>query len=360
MVKLGTLFFIFLAFLGMPVCSSSAQTITVAVVAPDDSKMERDIIAGLEKAFFDMDIRGDVIAFHETCDTGSDLKTAARIVRRKASFVIGYSCENSAFEAQKIYDTADIPLFLLSLSTPKLTSERHDNTIRLTSRTDKHYDTFAQLVNQDFPTSRFLILNDTSKEASSFINVLKKELPKKSYKALDLPEKQINQNIKKIQQSSDFKPNIIILGAITEDSAVRMISRVREAGIKLPILGLDVLGSPQFGKMIGDMKEGIYFYAAEKKNYSLDAATLITEMRLETGEVNDLMIGSYVAAQIFHEELLRNESPSSPVILREKSFKTVLGPIDFDVDGDIKNRFPRQLYKWLENEIILTSQPIDK
>ncbi|MGN0905014.1 MAG: hypothetical protein ACI4PW_07645, partial [Alphaproteobacteria bacterium] len=125
------------------------------------------------------------------------------------------------------------------------------------------------------------------------------------------------------------------------------ISRVREAGIKTPVIGLDVLGTPEFSRMIGSMKEGIYYYAFEDRRHSFDAAGLIAGMRFSGIEPTQAAIASYAAAQIWWQA--RRNAGEGRLALHDRTYETVMGSVSIDGGGDIRDGLPGVLYRWEGN-----------
>lgn len=329
----------------------AAEDLRIAVVAPENSGREQEVITGLEMALKDLNAytsyNVSIRSYPETCRTEEDRRAAVRIAEENPSFVIGYVCAYSAMAAQQEYAARNIPYFTLSIVAPSLTSQKNENVVRLCPRTDRQFADFAEMLKQRYPGRRFILLDDTTPDSGKFMDVLEKALDSKRVKRLKVPLRQANKNIKMLSQQSDFKDDFIVIGSVIPDEAVRLISRVREAGIKTPVIGLDVLGTPEFSRMIGSMKEGIYYYAFEDRRHSFDAAGLIAGMRFSGIEPTQAAIASYAAAQIWWQA--RRNAGEGRLALHDRTYETVMGSVSIDGGGDIRDGLPGVLYRWEGN-----------
>ena len=118
-------------------------------------------------------------------------------------------------------------------------------------------------------------------------------------------------------------------------------------------IGTEVLGTADFSAKIGNMKHELYFYAAQSPRYSLDAASVVADLRFGDKPAGDASVGAYAASQIFLKH-------KRGVPLYGKRFKTALGTLEFDRTGAMKNALPGQFFKWVNNQIKSDFELIEK
>ncbi len=326
--------------------AATAQSIVNAVVvAPEGSSAERDIVLGIEKAFSDAEQSVSVQTVNESCSFLNGKKQAKEIAALSPDFVVGYTCALSAVSAQNEYFKAKIPYFAVLAVDPELTALKNRNVFRLSINTEKQFKPFADMLDEQYRGKRFLILKDGDVRANRFAEMLEKTLPEGSFQTLDLPTNHLNQNIKKLEKASDFKADYIIITSLSPKQAVRLVSRVREAGLKTPIIGLNVLKTADFNRMTGSLKHEIYFMDAVGVRHLADTAALIASMRFSGTEPSDTLLLAYAAAQI------RMQIPKDKQELNTRNipFDTIAGPVVFDDFGDMVELPPQALYKWHEN-----------
>lgn len=320
------------------------NTVKVTVVAPEGSAAEQEIVAGVESAFKDAERPVFVRTVRENCSFSKDRQQAKIIALSAPDFVIGYTCSFSAVSAQNEFSKAGIPFFAVSTVAPELTSLKNQNVFRMGINTEKQFIKFADMLKARYDGKRFLILKDGDVRAAKFADILEKTLPAGNFRVLELPTNQLNQNINKLSQPSDLNENYIIITSLSSKQAVRLVARVREAGIKLPVIGLNVFKTPDFNRMLGNLKQEVYFFDAEGGRYSLDAAPLIAGLRFAGSEPTETMLSSYAAAQIWMQAFGNGDAEP-----HGKAFKTVLGRLVFDDFGDLAELPPQTMYKWFEN-----------
>lgn len=335
----------------------AARILRPLVIAPQDSQEAQDIRTGLEKAFSDMGIDADIRFIPETCNAASSFAVPSSILRR-TDFVIGHFCSSSFDKARAEYQKNNIPLFILGLTDPTLTAEPNKNILRLIPRTNSLYGGFIGELKKHGASNRYIIVGDGTARSAEFAEILKKELPQAHFESVELPEKQTDDNIKKLSELSDFQADYIIVTSSVTRHAVRVISRIREAGLKMPILGLNTLGTLEFSQMLGSMKDNILFYRPEQGHHLLDAVPLVAEMRFNGDEVSELTVVSYAAVQVYRQAQTRQKGDAPPVF-HEAGFKTSLGKVDFNVFGDVENLFPGQFFRWDGNRIVPVRQPVE-
>lgn len=335
----------------------TARTLRPLIVAPQDSQEAQNIRTGLEKAFSDMNIDADILFIPETCRNASSFAVPSSVLRR-TDFVIGHFCSSSLDKVKAEYQKNNIPLFVLGITDPVLTASANKNIIRLIPRTKSLYDGFVRELKKHKASGRYIIAGDGTAQSDEFNGVLKKELPQEQVKMIELPEKQADDNIKKLSELSDFNADYIIVTSSATRHAVRVISRIREAGLKMPVIGLNTLGTLEFGQMLGSMKDNIFFYRPELGHHLLDAVPLVAEMRFNGDEVGELTVVSYAAVQIYCEADARTKGDIPPVF-HKSGFKTSLGNVDFNAFGDVENLFPGQFFRWDENRVVPVRQLVE-
>lgn len=342
-------------FLQTNVCA--ARIVRPLIVAPQDSQEARDIRTGLEKAFLDMNVDADIRFVPETCGTASSFSVPPAVLRR-TDFVIGHFCSSSFEKAGAEYRKNNIPVFVLGITDPTLTAAPNKHIVRLIPRTNSLYAGFIRELKKRHPSGRYIIADDATDKSDAFVEILKKELPRSHIKIIELPEKQADDNIKKLSELSDFKADFVIVTSSLTRHAVRVISRIREAGLKMPVVGLNTLGTLEFSQMLGSMKDNIFFYRPEHGHHLLDAVPLVAEMRFNGDEVGELTVVSYAAVQVYHQADARRTGDAR-VVFHETKFQTFLGDVDFDAFGDVKNLFPGQFFRWEENAVVPARQLVE-
>lgn len=324
---------------------ANAADFSAAVVVPADKPaLAEEIAVGLDRAFAEKGYSLKVSYFDGRCDARKDRALFGKVLRLKPDFALGYLCGN----LQLIENKPDFPVFLLDGTVP----ENAEGLIRLTPDDARMRDGFVKALSE-LDGKRFLLANDTTGRADELLQKLRGALSSGRFTEVEVPPKKLNENINNLSQYIDSKYDFIIIPSADVSNAVRLVSRIREAGLKQPIIGTGVLGTADFSAKIGSMKEEIYFYAAQSPRYSLDAASVIAELRFEDKPAGDAAVSAYAAAQIF---LKQPESRN----FGGKKFKTVLGTLEFGDDGAMKTVLPGQFFKWVNNQIKPDFELIEK
>lgn len=316
--------------------NAEAATFSAAVVVPADKPALTDEIAsGLSKAFSEKGHTLKISYFEERCEPYGGRALFGKVLQMSPDFALGYSCD----EPPAIERMPEFPVFLLGGTIP----ENANGLVKLTPDDVRMRDGFVKALSE-LDGKRFLLANDMTGRADELLKKLRRGLASDRFTEVAVPPNKLNENINNLSQYTDSNYNLIIVSSADVSNAVRLVSRIREAGLKQPIVGTGVLGTSTFSAKIGSMKEGIYFYSAQSPRFSLDAASVIADLRFEDKPAGDASVAAFAAAQIFLKQP-QNRNFSG------KKFKTVLGTLEFDADGTMKNALPGQFFKWVGNQI---------
>lgn len=325
--------------------NAEAATFSAAVVIPADKPaLAEEIAVGLDEVFTEKGHSLKISYFEELCDVRKDATLFGKVLRAAPDFALGYSCGN----LQAIENKPDFPVFLLDGTVP----ENADGLIKLAPAPQVLHDGFVAALAK-FENKRFLLLNDMTGRADVLIEKLRRGLPENSFTEVSVPPNKLNENVSILSQYVDSEYNFILIPSADVSNAVRLVSRIREAGLKQPIIGTGVLGTADFSAKIGNMKHELYFYAAQSPRYSLDAASVVADLRFGDKLAGDASVGAYAASQIFLKH-------KRGVPLYGKRFKTALGILEFDRTGAMKNALPGQFFKWVNNQIKSDFELIEK
>ncbi len=325
--------------------NAEAATFSAAVVVPADKPALADEIAsGLSKAFAESGNSLKISYFEERCEPQKDRALFGKVLKMSPDFALGYSCD----DPQTVEKMPDFPVFLLGGAVP----ENMKRLVRLTPDDVLMYDGFVEAL-KELKNQRFLLVNDATGRADALLQKLRAELPSDHFTEISVPPNKLNENINILSQYVDSEYNFILVPSADVSNAVRLVSRIREAGLKQPIVGTGVLGTPAFSAKIGSMKEEIYFYAAQSPRFSLDATSVITDLRFKDKPAGDASVSAFAAAQIFLKQ-------AGGLDFSRQKFKTVLGLLEFDDNGAMKNALPGQFFKWVGNQINVAFQPFEK
>lgn len=325
--------------------NAEAATFSAAVVVPADKPvLAEEIASGLSKAFTEKGHSLKISYFEERCEPHKDRVLFGKVLRMAPDFALGYSCD----EPQAVERMPEFPVFLLGGTVP----ENAGGLVKLTPEPAILYDDFVEALTE-FKDKRFLLLNDMSGKADELLQKLRNGLPEDGFTEVALPPHQLNDNINNLLQYIDSKYDFILVPSADTANAVRLVSLVMDAGLKQPIIGTGVLGRADFSAKIGSVKPEIHFYAAQCPRFSLDAASVVADLRFEDKPAGDAAVAAFAAAQIFLKQPKR-------IDFKGKKFKTVLGTLEFDSKGAMKNALPGHFFKWVDNQIKFDFELIEK
>jgi branched-chain amino acid transport system substrate-binding protein len=131
---------------------------------------------------------------------------------------------------------------------------------------------------------------------------------------------------------------VVFFGGYHPEAAV-IVKQMRQQGVMAQFLGADALNTLEFATLAGNAANGVMFTnAAEARNLP-SAAKVVEEFRKEGFEPEGYTLSTYAAIQAWAQAVAKagtTDSEKVAAALRSQTWNTVVGALDFDTKGDLK------------------------
>jgi branched-chain amino acid transport system substrate-binding protein len=306
----------------------------------------RDRIA-TEMAVRDLNAQGGVLGatvtlvpVDDACGLQRSVEAARELVKAQVHAVIGHFCSHSSLLAAGIYETADILMISPSSSHPRLTEEGRLNVFRLYGRDDDQGRLAGDFLAEHWARQRIAILHDGSTYGEGLAIEARKQLRARGVTeaiyALYKPNAADYTDL--VEQMEAAEIDVLYVGGYGPDAG-RILRTARERGNGLRLVGGDGLGMDEFWTIAGRAGEGTIFSGQREPSTLPGAADVLAEFRARGLGTRSGGLAYYAAVQVWAQAVERAGTLKLAAVaetLREKRFKSVLGPVAFDREGDLR------------------------
>ena len=301
-------------------------------------------------------VLGENLSLYEgddACDPKQAVSVANKIATRGIEFVAGHFCSGSSIPASAVYAENGVLMITPASTNPKLTDDAYDNgwdtILRVAGRDDKQGETAGAFIMKEFKNKNVAILHDKSAFGKGVADETRKYIRSKGkketmYEAYTSGEKDFSALVSKMKQR---KIGIIYLGGYHTEGGL-LLRQARSQGLKAVLLGPDALNSSEFWSITGKSGEGALFTFAPDPRNNKEARKIVQEFQDSGYDPEGYTLYSYIAIRLWADAANRagtTDAYELAEFLRSNSFKSVLGKVEFDKKGDMKN-FPFVVYKW--------------
>jgi branched-chain amino acid transport system substrate-binding protein len=290
---------------------------------------------------------------------------AQKLVDSKVSAVVGHFNSGASIPASKVYSDAGIPQISPGSTNPKYTQQGFKTAFRVVAHDDQQGPTIARFAVENLKAKKVAVIDDSTAYGQGLADAFEKTA--KSLGAEVVAREHTT------DKDTDFKailtkikgrtPDLIMFGGI-DPQAGPMVKQMSELGIKAKYIGGDGMQTPNFIKLAGPASEGTMasIPGLPKEKMPGGEAFLQKYKARFNQDVELFAPMGYDAVMVFVDSMKRAGS-SDPVKFLPEVGKTkyqgVIGPIEFDEKGDLKNG-PITIYvvkggKWEPLETVIPS-----
>jgi branched-chain amino acid transport system substrate-binding protein len=163
-----------------------------------------------------------------------------------------------------------------------------------------------------------------------------KGLKEAMYEAVTQGDKDFTALISKMKQAGI---DVIYYGGYHAEAGL-MVRQAREQGFNATLISGDALVDNEFWKITGAAGEGTLMTFAPDPRKATEAKDIVAKFKQQGYDPEGYTLYSYAALQVWAQAVEQAKSVDtekvSPMI-RGKSFKTVIGDLQYDNKGDVTN-----------------------
>lgn len=344
---------------------SSQAAILIAVVGPlsgANISVGEQVQRGAQMAVADLNVNGGVLGQpiqllvdDDACDANQAVAVAHKIVSEGAVFVVGHVCSHASIPASKVYEKAGVLMISPASTNPQLTDEGGPNIFRVVGRDDQQGVVAGDYLAETWGDKKIAILHDNSVYGKGLADETRNQLHKRGVEEAVYSDYQPGE--------SDYSQLVARLGAESIDvmyiggysgEAGLILRETYSQGLAIELVGGDSLATEDFWSMAGPAGEGTMMTFGPDPRVNSEAAEVVAHFRSQNFEPEGYTLHAYGAVQVWAQAVEMagtHDTMEVSEILRKNQFRTVLGRIRFDQNGDIAG--PGYIwYRWTAGEYV--------
>jgi branched-chain amino acid transport system substrate-binding protein len=282
-----------------------------------------------------------LITADDACGLERAVAAARELVGAGVRFVVGHACSHSSLLAAGIYETADVLMITPSTTHPRLTEEGRQNVFRLIGRDDRQGELAGAFLAEHWRGRQIAIVHDGSVYGERLAFEARQQLralgeTEAIYDRYNPDGKDYTDLLARLRQA---RIDVLYIGGYGPDAGL-ILRTARARGNDLQVVGGDGLGMDGFWAVTGDVGEGTIFSGRPDVRARPEAAALLARFQARGLGTRAAGLGAYAAVQVWAQAVERAGTfELGPVasMLRRGRFDSVLGPVAFDRDGDLRD-----------------------
>jgi branched-chain amino acid transport system substrate-binding protein len=315
---------------------------------------------GAEMAVKDINAKGGVngekLALKigdDACDPKQAVAVANQMVNDEVVFVAGHFCSGSSIPASAVYNEEGILQISPASTNPKLTEQGFENVFRTCGRDDVQGIFAANYVVDNKIADKIAILHDKTAYGQGLADEFKKQLNARGvqevmYEAITAGDKDFTALITKMKNAG---VGLIYLGGYHTEAGL-ITRQSREQGFNATMMSGDALVDKQYWDITGATGEGTLMTFAPDPRKLPTATEVVKRFEAEGYSPEGYTLYTYAAIQAWVDAATKAGSTDPEKVadaLREGTYTTVLGPLDFNEKGDVTE--PKYvMYRWNNGE----------
>jgi branched-chain amino acid transport system substrate-binding protein len=358
LVRRGSLIFAIIS-LALLCTTPTRAEIRIGVAGPmtgKDAWFGEQMERGAALAVTDLNAAGGVlgeqvelITVDDFCDPDQAVAAARKLVGEGAVFVVGHYCSHSSIPASEVYEAAGVLMISPASSNPMLTELGRANVFRVTTRDDANGVVIGNYLADHRSDKKIAILHDNTTYGRGAAEEVKKSLNRRgvteaTYRAYVPGKSDYGAEISELQ-AADIA--VAFIGGYHTEIGL-MARLASDRGYPVQLIAANSMATEEFGIIAGAAAEGTLYTDNPDPRRRAEAASVVERFRVAGFEPEGYTLNAYGAVQAWAQAAERAGSLDLEAMiasLRQHHFDTVLGPIGFDDQGDLRVQSP-VLYVW--------------
>jgi len=337
-----------------------AQDITIAVAGPmtgGESAFGRQMKNGAEQAIADLNAAGGLLGKKlaldiedDACDPKQARSVAEKIASAKIPFVAGHYCSSSSIPASEAYADGNVLQITPASTNPLYTERKLWNVARVCGRDDQQGLVAAQYIAKNYKGKNVAILNDKTTYGKGLADETKKALNKagfteKMFESYNKGDKDFNAIVSRLKRDNI---DLVFVGGYHQESGL-ILRQMRDQGLKTVLMAGDALADKEYASITGPAGAGTLFTFGPDPRNKPTAKAIVEKFKAKGIDPEGYTLYTYAAIQVWSQAAKKAGTTDPKKVMATikgaGAWDTVIGPIEIDAKGDIK-QIDYVVYKW--------------
>jgi branched-chain amino acid transport system substrate-binding protein len=336
-----------------------ADDITVALAGPmtgSEAGTGQQIKNAAEIAVADINAGGGLLGkklvLHiedDACDPKQARSVAEKIANAKIPFVAGHICSSSSMPASEVYAESNVLQISQGSTNPLFTERKLWNVVRVCGRDDQQGLVAAQYMAKAYKGKNIAILNDKTTYGKGLADETKKALNRagiaeKLFESYNKGDKDFNAIVSRLKLENI---DIVYVGGYHQDFGL-ILRQMRDQGLMTVLMAGDSMADKEFASIAGSATEGTLFTFGRDHRTNSSAAAIVDRFKAKNVDPEGFTLYTYAAFQVWSQAVAKANTTDAKMVMetiKAGSWDTVLGKLEFDTKGDIK-QIDFTVYRW--------------
>lgn len=340
--------------LGLAVAAtSSAQAqIKIGVAGPitgGSAAFGLQLKNGVEQAVADINAAGGINGQKIELFVGDDrgdpkegVSVANKFAAEGVKFVVGHFNSGVTMPASEVYQENGILSITPAATNPRITERKMWNMFRVCGRDDQQGGVAGNIIAQKFKGKRVAVVHDKTTYGQGLADETRKAMNKGGvkevlYEGVNRDDKDFTALVSKLKAANI---DLLYWGGL-HDTGGLIVRQMRDQGVKAPLMGGDGITDDEFASIAGPGAEGTLMTFSPDPRTNPANKEIVEVFRKKGFEPHAYTLYSYAALQLIKAaaEQAKSLDPKkvAETLKAGKPFKTALGEIAFDKNGDVSN-----------------------
>jgi branched-chain amino acid transport system substrate-binding protein len=340
--------------LGLAVAAtSSAQAqIKIGVAGPitgGSAAFGLQLKNGVEQAVADINAAGGINGQKIQLFVGDDrgdpkegVSVANKFAAEGVKFVVGHFNSGVTMPASEVYQENGMLSITPAATNPRITDRKMWNMFRVCGRDDQQGGVAGNIIAQRFKGKRVAVVHDKTTYGQGLADETRKAMNKGGvkevlYEGVNRDDKDFTALVSKLKAANI---DLLYWGGL-HDTGGLIVRQMRDQGVKAPLMGGDGITDDEFASIAGPGAEGTLMTFSPDPRTNPANKEIVEVFRKKGFEPHAYTLYSYAALQLIKAaaEQAKSLDPKkvAETLKAGKPFKTALGEIAFDKNGDVSN-----------------------
>jgi len=294
--------------------------------------------------------------FDDRCDADQAAAAARQALAVHPSLVVGHDCSAASIRAAPIYAANRVIQISVSSTTEALTEMNINSVFRMIGRNNQQSVAAADLIARQWPTARIGVINDGSPYGQGLANKLceilaERKIPVTLSHAFTPAAPSYTDVAAEVAHE---KIGVLYIGGYSEDLGL-LAHDIRAAGQKTQIITGESGNDALTKQVAGSAVDGLMFTVTQDVMIIPDVQSLVKMAYAKGYDLDSLAVIHYAAIQAWVQAVRETGTVDFDKVvdrLHHGRFDTVLGPVEFDEQGDVVGvRSEWVWYRWHNGKV---------
>jgi branched-chain amino acid transport system substrate-binding protein len=279
----------------------------------------------------------------DRADPREGVSAANKFVADGVKFVVGHFNSGVTIPASEVYQRNGMLVITPAATNPTVTERNMWNVFRVCGRDDQQGGVAGAIIAERYKGQRVAIVHDKTTYGQGLADETRKAMAARGlkdvlYEGVNKDDKDFNALISKIKAANI---DLLYWGGL-HDTGGQILRQMREQGVRTTMMGGDGITDDEFATIVGPGAEGTLMTFSPDPRTNPANKAIVDLFRTKRGfEPQAYTLYSYASVQIIKQaaEAAKSLDPKkvSETMRSGMTFKTVLGDISFDKNGDVSN-----------------------